>query len=179
MFKSCAFTNQITTMRFLSFLLFLSLGLAIVACNSSKNATSSTTTPTMDAKVFGAKVKAKGAISYDQMLASMSDKKEMPAKIEGKVEGVCQVKGCWMNIVSDEPGQPKMMVKFKDYGFFVPKDLSGHKVVIEGVATRSVTSVDELRHYAEDAGKSAAEIAAITKPKEELKFLATGVLVLD
>jgi hypothetical protein len=167
-------------MRYLSFFLFLSLGLGVVACYSSKNTTSSTTTtPTMDARAFGAKVKAKGAITYDQMLANMSDKKEMPAKIEGKVEGVCQVKGCWMNIVSDQPNQPKMMVKFKDYGFFVPKDLSGHKVVIEGVATRSVTSVEELRHYAEDAGKSAAEIAAITKPKEELKFLATGVIVLD
>jgi hypothetical protein len=39
--------------------------------------------------------------------------------------------------------------------------------------------VEELKHLAEDAGKSKEEIEAITEPKEELKFLATGVLLLD
>ena len=61
----------------------------------------------------------------------------------------------------------------------MPKDISGRKVVMQGIAYREVTSVDELRHYAEDAGKSAAEIALITKPKEELKFMASGVVLLD
>jgi hypothetical protein len=36
-----------------------------------------------------------------------------------------------------------------------------------------------LRHYAEDAGKSKAEIAAITEPKREVSFEASGVLILD
>ena len=71
------------------------------------------------------------------------------------------------------------MVKFYDYGFFVPKDISGKEVIVEGKAFKEVTPFDELRHYAEDAGKSADEIAAITEPKAEWKFEATGVLVLD
>ena len=72
-----------------------------------------------------------------------------------------------------------MMVRFKDYGFFVPKDIAGRKVIITGKAYREVTPIEELRHYAEDAGKSKEEIAAITESKEELKFLATGVVLLD
>ncbi len=50
---------------------------------------------------------------------------------------------------------------------------------MNGYAFRDVTPVDELRHYAEDAGKSKEEIAAITQPKEEMKFLASGVILLD
>ena len=41
------------------------------------------------------------------------------------------------------------------------------------------TSVDELKHLAEDAGKSEAEIAKITEPKKEFKFLADGVVIVD
>jgi hypothetical protein len=72
-----------------------------------------------------------------------------------------------------------MVVQFKDYGFFVPKDIAGRQVVIEGYAYRAVTPIEDLKHYAEDAGKSQEEIDAITEPKEELKFLASGVILLD
>jgi len=71
------------------------------------------------------------------------------------------------------------MVKFKDYGFFVPKDIAGQEVIMEGKAYREVTAVDELRHLAQDAGKPQEEIEKITEPKVELKFMASGVLLLD
>ena len=38
---------------------------------------------------------------------------------------------------------------------------------------------DELKHYAEDAGKSELEIAGITEAKEGLEFIATGVVILS
>ena len=84
-----------------------------------------------------------------------------------------------MTIVSDKPGQPDMRVTFKDYAFFMPKDLSGKKVVIDGYAIVETTPVEVLRHYAEDGGKSKAEIDAITEPKRELAFEAAGVLILE
>jgi hypothetical protein len=48
---------------------------------------------------------------------------------------------------------------------------------MEGIAETTETPVDELRHYAEDAGKSKAEIAKITKPEKALTFMADGVIV--
>jgi hypothetical protein len=71
-----------------------------------------------------------------------------------------------------------MFVKFKDYGFFMPKDIAGREVIMEGTAYREVVSVDELKHLAKDAGKSEEEIAKITEPKEELQFLAHGVILV-
>jgi hypothetical protein len=131
-----------------------------------------------DGKHFGENVDKKGTITYDELLTKLSDADSIPAKVVGEVNAVCQAKGCWMTIASESGGE-QMMVKFKDYGFFVPKDIAGRKVVMQGYAFREVTPVDELRHYAEDAGKSKEEIEAITEPKEEFKFLASGVLLLD
>ena len=97
------------------------------------------------------------------------------SKMNGKVNEVCQSKGCWMK-VDLEDGQ-QVMVKFKDYGFFVPKDIAGKEVIINGKAFVNEVPVDEQRHYAEDAGKSEEEIAAITEPKRTFSFEADGVLL--
>ena len=50
------------------------------------------------------------------------------------------------------------------------KNLSGKAYITE-------TSVDDLQHYAEDAGKSQEEIAAITSPKLTYNLEADGVLL--
>lgn len=123
----------------------------------------------------GKKISEKGAVPAAQLATTMANKTEMPAKVEGTVESVCKVKGCWMKV--NTTGGQTMRVSFKDYGFFVPKDIVGKTVVMQGTAKQTVTPVDELRHYAEDAGKSKEEIAKITEPEKALTFVADGVIV--
>jgi hypothetical protein len=98
-------------------------------------------------------------------------------KIIAKVNDVCQAKGCWMRLQVDN--EHEMMVKFKDYSFFVPKDITGKKVIVNGKAFVKEVSVEEQQHYAEDAGKSKADIAKITEPKRTYSFEADGVLVVQ
>lgn len=119
---------------------------------------------------FGAKINTKGAMAVTELTAE-SEK----VKIEGEVESVCKMKGCWVKLKLDN-GET-MRVTFKDYGFFVPKDIEGKKMILQGEAKVKETSVDELKHYAKDAGKSDAEIAKINTPKKEMTFVASGVLV--
>ena len=76
----------------------------------------------------------------------------------------------------DLGNEQEVMVRFKDYDFFVPLDAIG-EVVINGKAYVSETSVDELKHYAEDAGKSSEEIAMIIKAEKTFSFEANGVLL--
>ncbi len=154
------------------------LATALLACNSSN--TSEATTDHVakpGQQYFGDKINDNDAIPYTAMLTQMAEKDSFPAKVRGRVAEVCQVKGCWMNITAE--GKEDMFVKFKDYGFFMPLDCSGKEVIMDGYAFRETTSVEELRHYASDEGKSAEEIAAITEPVEELKFLASGIILLD
>ncbi|XLS28112.1 DUF4920 domain-containing protein [Flavobacteriaceae bacterium M23B6Z8] len=96
--------------------------------------------------------------------------------LKAKVNAVCKAKGCWMRL--DMDGE-EVMVKFKDYGFFVPKDIEGKEVIVNGKAFVNVVSVEEQQHYAKDAGKSEQEIAAITQPKKTYSFEASGVKIKE
>ena len=143
--------------------------------------TSETATPVapVTGETYGAAFDTNAVMAYDDLLSKMNASDTMTVQVAGTVESVCQMKGCWMNITAERDDAEQMMVKFKDYGFFMPMDISGREVVMNGIAYYETTPVDELRHYAEDAGKSAEEIAAITEPKKELKFLADGVILVE
>jgi len=150
--------------------------MSFIAC---KQKAEPTKIDTAGYKYFGAEITNDNAISYDDLLTKLASVDSLETKVTGTVASVCQVKGCWANIISDkDPEGQKMFVKFKDYGFFLPLDCEGKKVTLRGKAYREITPVDELRHYAEDEGKSAEEIAAITEPIEELKFMADGVILM-
>lgn len=169
------------------FLLLLAVAAMLGACNSSPAASEEAAaeetkqdaaTAAKDGRHFGEVITADNAISYDELLLQMQGQDSLQVKVTGTVAAVCQAKGCWMNLSPAAEG-PELFVQFKDYGFFMPKDIAGRSVVMDGYAYREITSVEDLRHFAEDAGKSEEEIQAITEPQEELKFLASGVILLD
>ena len=78
----------------------------------------------------------------------------------------------------DKGNGETIMVRFKDYGFFMPKNIVGQTVVLEGEAKEKEVSVKQQQHLAEDAGKTKAEIEKIKEVKKETQFIAKGVLVL-
>jgi len=128
----------------------------------------------------GMQIDDKDVISTDQMAVSYESLKvgdTLNSKMIAKVDAVCQTKGCWMTL-NLKDGQ-QVMVKFKDYGFFVPKDIAGKEVIVNGKAFVEEVSVEDQRHYAEDAGKTEEEIAAISSPKKTFSFEADGVLIKD
>lgn len=129
------------------------------------------------AEKFGADITESGALQPTEFVKEMDGKVEEQLKLTAKVNDVCQMKGCWMTL--DLENGDQVMVRFKDYEFFVPKNSSGKTAVVEGRAYYDEVSVETLRHYAEDAGKSKEEIEAITKPEKRLSFIADGVILKD
>lgn len=139
------------------------------ACNNTKSVSDGN-------KQFGSKFEPKSALTVAELSSKMSGNSgKLNTQIEGKVSSVCQKKGCWMTI--DVPNGESMRITFKDYAFFMPKDIVGKTVVAQGFAYFDTTTVDMLRHYAEDEGKPAEEIAKITEPKLALAFEADGVII--
>lgn len=159
-------------MRLLIITAFIGL-LAFTSCKETQKISEGTAQST-----YGEDFDASTVMSYADVIAKVENGEEVEAVVEGKVDAVCQAKGCWMNVVdSKNPDSSPMFVKFHDYGFFMPLDLAGGEVVMKGKAYMEETTVEELRHYAEDEGKSKEEIEAITEPERELKFMATGVKI--
>ena len=157
------------------------LTLSFVACKNSgtsaENAQDQALENVQEFVSFGAEISADGAIDAEAMMAIYADLKEgdtIATKFQGSVNSVCKMKGCWMRLAV---GDQEAFVKFKDYGFFVPKYLSEVEVIVSGKAYVSKTSVEDLKHFAQDAGKPQEEIDAITEPELSLDFMADGVLV--
>jgi len=127
---------------------------------------------------FGDKITADGAISKEELLKKYETMKEtdtIEVKVASKIVDVCQKKGCWMNL---ELGNNKTtFVKFKDYGFFMPFNSGGSEAIVHGKAFISVDSVNDLKEYAKDAGKSQAAIDSIVAPETNYSFEADGVLI--
>ena len=96
-------------------------------------------------------------------------------RMKGEIISTCPMKGCWMNI---NVANDTILVRFKDYGFFVPKTgVEGSIAIVNGYLSIDTLSVAQLRHYAEDSGKNKNEIMKITDPKITLSFLADGVAI--
>ena len=97
--------------------------------------------------------------------------------ISGEIINVCPKKGCWMNVKVD---LDTIFVKFKDYGFFVPKTgIEGKSILMSGKIFSDTISVERLRHYAEDAQLSIEEIENITQPQYKINMIANGVAILE
>ncbi len=96
---------------------------------------------------------------------------------KARVTEVCQAKGCWMRLELADGRQ--VMVRFKDYGFFVPMDIAGRQVAVQGKAFLSEVPEDERRHLARDAGLSEEEVRRISGSGREAGFEASGVRIYN
>ena len=136
--------------------------------------------PAGDAKpgdFYGEKVSADGAVGLNEVAAKLGQTGSLDTKVTAKVLEVCSKKGCWVKLAVND--STTAFVKMKDYGFFVPMAAVGKTVVIDGEIKTKTVSVAELQHYAEDAKKSKEEIAAITKPEQEIRVTAKGITILN
>jgi len=158
--------------------LMLSLALVLASCKKNETEVAVVEEPTVEYAVFGDSIVATEALSNEEMAAMYASLKEgdtINVKFKSAIKEVCQKKGCWMTL--DLAEEKKAFVKFKDYGFFVPMNAQEKEVVVSGKAYVSIESVDELKHYAKDAGKSQAAIDSIIAPKVTYSFMADGVLI--
>lgn len=157
-------------------LLFAIAIFSLASCSSSKKEETSTPpAETANYSYFGDSISVDNAIEAGDVLAQLTGKDSAALKVNGVIEEVCQKKGCWMIMKLDSNTQ--MRISFKDYGFFVPKNSAGNTAIIEGYAYKDTTSVEELRHFATDAGKSKEEIEKITTPEINISFEASGVVI--
>ncbi len=161
--------------------LFLIAIVLFMGSNLMAQTKAKTPTKVFDEKnyvLFGEKFKVAKILTKDQMLKKYKNLKKgdtITVQFQSNIKSVCKKKGCWMKM--EMAGDDTSFVKFKDYAFFVPLNADNSQAIVSGKAFVDVVSVEELKHYAKDGGKSAAEIAKITKPEVTYSFMADGVYI--
>jgi len=127
---------------------------------------------------FGDKITSENYLSKGQMYDKFKSLKKgdtLAVKFASKINKSCKKKGCWMRL--DLGNNEESLVRFKDYGFFVPLNSKDREVIVSGKAYLDVVTVAQLRHYAEDEGLSKEEINKITEDEVTFAVESNGVLM--
>ena len=113
-------------------------------------------------------------VQLETLLADPENYHNVLLQTEGTVRGVCQRRGCWMEMRStDNPASESMTVKFVDYGFFVPLDSRSAVVRVQGTAdvtALTAEQVEELLAEGYDPGVVREDGTAVL-----IRFMASGV----
>jgi hypothetical protein len=161
-------------------LLIFTVFIAITACKTDKKETVETPETIIKYASFGDKISAENAISKNEMLQKFKSLKKgdtIQVKFKTKINKSCKKKGCWMRL--DLGNNEESLVRFKDYGFFVPLNSAGKDVVVNGKAYLDVVTVAQLQHYAKDEGLSQDEINKITEDEVTYAIESDGVLLVE
>lgn len=125
---------------------------------------------------YGAMMPSQEVQSYGNVFKDVQNGQIENVSLKGEIIKTCPKKGCWMDVKVSETDTIK--VRFKDYGFFVPKEgMEGKQTIFKGEARMDTISIEMLRHYAEDAGKPQEAIQSITSPEYVMQVVAEGVLI--
>jgi hypothetical protein len=122
---------------------------------------------------FGAPIGLAAPTRLSQVVEDPDAYAGRPVLLQGTVSDVCQRKGCW-TVLRD--GDAHVRIRFKDYGFFLPKDATGRAIYAEGTVDVKTLSEDEARHYEEESRDGKPD--EVTGPRREVGFTASGVRLL-
>ena len=114
----------------------LLLSFAIAACNSAKNDTNKENKIVENTTYssFGDSLSTLDYLSSNDALLNYKALKlgdTINLKFNANIKDVCTKKGCWMTL--DMGSGNDIMVRFKDYSFFMPLDAEG-AVIVSGKA---------------------------------------------
>jgi hypothetical protein len=158
-------------------LLFSTLILLAIGANAQETKDTTEIKPAAKGVVYGEFLNTTGAILNVSDLKLQNDNATFDGKVSGRVKEVCKSMGCWIKL--EKPDGTTVTVKSKDHAYFMPQDLVGHTVIVDGVAKVKEVSEEDRKHLAEDAGKSKEEVKKIKGSTKEVQIIAKGVQVVD
>ncbi len=148
-------------------LLWTSLALAVAVLTVSASAASDS---------YGEGLTAAEPIRIAELLEKPERYLDQLVKVEGLVEDVCPMKGCWIEIL-EEQSQKTLRFKVEDDVIVFPIEAKGSAVVAEGILRKHEMSKEQaiqwLRHLAEEQGESFDE-ATVTGPMDVYQLEGIG-----
>jgi hypothetical protein len=119
--------------------------------------------------------------SIDKILASPDQFTGKTVQVKGKVTEVCQMMGCWMNLVDATSGK-SIRVKVNDGDIIFPKDSAGKTAIAEGklekLALTKEQAAARAKHEAEEQGRK-FDPAKVKGSTVIYQIAGTGAVILE
>lgn len=130
---------------------------------------------------FGEPVNAKETMKISKLLASPQDYLDKKVTVAGTIVGVCQKRGCWMNLASDARFE-KLRIKVRDGDMVFPMSAKGRQALATGYLKEIKLSLEQTQRYkaalAKRAGKN-FDLASVTSGMSIYQVSPIGVKILD
>jgi len=100
-------------------------------------------------------------------------------QVEGNVVGVCEKRGCWIELASDKPFQ-KIKVKVKDGEIVFPLEEKGKSAVVEGQVYEIKMTKEQALAAAENEAKEHGKTfdpASVTGPVTYYQIKGLGAVI--
>ena len=102
-------------------------------------------------------------------------------QVKGKVADVCQMMGCWMNLVDASGGDP-VRIKVNDGEIVFPKTSVGQTAIAEGkfakISLTKEQAIAQAKHEAEANGRK-FDPATVTSAKTIYQIDGTGAVIVE
>jgi len=131
--------------------------------------------------VYGDGVTLEESVPVSQIYDDLDGYVGQRVRVEGLVTGVCEKRGCWLELAGDREFET-IRVKVEDGVIVFPVSARGQYAVAEGVLSRIDYDVEEAKAYlareAEESGQ-AFDPASVTAPLTVVQIAGTGAVIRE
>jgi len=128
---------------------------------------------------FGPAFDTAGSVTVAQVLTKPAAYLQQPFTVQGKIDAVCQKKGCWMQFVT-AANEPTFRIKVKDGDMVFPVSAKGKTAYAHGSLKAKPMTLEQtktyLKHRAEEQGE-AFDAAAVQTAITLYQFVPVSVLI--
>ena len=132
-----------------------------------------------EGKAYGEPLTGAEAVMISELIADPDPYLKKMVRIEGLVTGVCEKRGCWMTLGSDQEFQ-EVRVKAKDGVIVFPMSAKGKHAVAEGTFSKIEMTLEQTlayaKHHAEEHNEE-FDPASVTEPSVIYQINVTGALI--
>ncbi|MCB1181866.1 DUF4920 domain-containing protein [bacterium] len=129
--------------------------------------------------VYGQGVSGSDTVLVSTLLANPDAYVGKTIRVKGTAVGVCEHRGCWVNLASDVEGET-VRVKVKDGVIVFPPEMLGDTVLAEGVWTANELDLETTKKVCEMEAKKDGkdfDAASVTTCMTLYQLSGTGAVV--
>lgn len=130
---------------------------------------------------YGADLTEASSVRISELTANPEPYVDKWVKIEGLVDDVCPMKGCWADIIQGQ-SEHKIRIKVQDGVVVFPVQAKGKRVIAEGILRKiqlsKAQAIARMRHEAQEKNQQ-FDVASVTQGMTIYQIEGRGAVIKD
>jgi hypothetical protein len=133
-----------------------------------------------EGKSYGEPLTGTDTVKISELLSNPDDYLGQVVRVEGLVTGVCEKRGCWISVASEDEEFKEIRVKVDDGVIVFPLEAKGKHAIAEGVFVKIEMSMEQTlkyrEHHAQEHGEE-FDPSTVTEPLVFYQLKGSGAVI--